>query len=87
MKSISLGETSIAPKSVIKLAVPLAVFAGLLMMPTPEGLTPQGQRALAVMALAVLLWATEAIPIAVAGIGGIVLLVLTGAVPDIEAGV
>ncbi|MCH8896871.1 MAG: anion permease [Chloroflexi bacterium] len=71
----------------IKLAVPLAVFAGLILMPTPEGLTPQGQRALAVMALAVLLWATEAIPIAVVGIGGIVLLVLTGAVPDIEAGV
>ena len=86
-KSLSLGETSIAPKTVIKLAVPLAVFAGLILMPTPEGLTPQGQRALAVMALAVLLWATEVIPIAVAGIGGIVLLVLTGAVPDIEAGV
>jgi len=87
LKSISLGETSIAPKSVIKLAVPLAVFAGLLLMPTPEGLTPPGQRALAVMALAVLLWATEALPIAVAGIGGVILLVLTGAVPNIEAGV
>ena len=87
LKSFSLGESSIAPKTVIKLAVPLAVFAGLILMPTPEGLTPQGQRALAVMALAVLLWATEALPIAVAGIGGIVLLVLTGAVPNIEAGV
>ena len=87
LKSLSLGETSITPKTTVKVAVPLAVFAGLILMPTPEGLTPQGQRALAVMALAVLLWATEALPIAVAGIGGIVLLVLTGAVPDIEAGV
>ena len=52
-------------------------------MPTPEGLTEPGQRALAVMLLAVILWATEAIPVPVAGVGGVLLLVLVGAVPDI----
>ena len=52
-------------------------------MPTPEGLTDQGQRALAVMLLAVILWATEAIPVPVAGVGGVLLLVLVGAVPEI----
>ena len=69
----------------IKLLAAGAVFAGILLMPTPAGLTPEGQRALAVMLLAVVLWATEAIPVAVAGIAGVVLLTLTGAVPDIAA--
>ena len=59
------------------------VFLAVLLMPTPEGLTDQGQRALAVMLLAVILWATEAIPVPVAGVGGVVLLVLIGAVPEL----
>ena len=58
------------------------LFLGILLMPTPEGLTETGQRALAVMVFAVALWATEVIPVAVAGVGGVVLLVLVGAVPD-----
>ena len=74
------------PKTLfLKLVLPLAVFAAVLLMPTPEGLTVEGQRALAVMALAVVLWATEALPIAVTGIVGVVLLVLVNAVPDVEA--
>ncbi|HIN05093.1 MAG TPA: hypothetical protein EYM65_02475 [Dehalococcoidia bacterium] len=74
------------PKALfLKLVLPLAVFAAVLLMPTPEGLTVEGQRALAVMALAVVLWATEALPIAVTGIVGVVLLVLVNAVPDVEA--
>lgn len=59
------------------------VFLAIMLMPAPEGLTEQGQRALAVMLLAVILWATEAIPVPVAGVGGVLLLVLVGAVPGI----
>ena len=66
-----------------KLLVAIAVFASILLMPSPDGLTDHGQRALAVMSLAVILWAAEAIPVAVAGIAGVVLLVLTGAVDGI----
>ena len=66
-----------------KLLVAGVVFLAILLAPAPEGLTGPGQRALAVMTLAVILWATEAIPVSVAGIGGVVLLVLFGAVPDI----
>ena len=66
-----------------KLLLAAAVFLGILLMPAPPGLTEQGQRALAVMLLAVILWATEAIPVPVAGVGGVLLLVLVGAVPDI----
>ena len=70
-------------RTAAKLFLAVAVFAVILLMPTPEGLTEQGQRALAVMLLAVILWATEAIPVPVAGVGGVLLLVLVGAVPDI----
>ncbi len=70
-----------------KLLVAGVVFAALLLMPTPEGLTPQGQRSLAVMSLVVVLWATEAIHVGVAGIIGVVLLALVGAVPDVGVAV
>ena len=66
-----------------KLFLAVAVFLAILLMPAPPGLTEHGQRALAVMLLAVILWATEAIPVPVAGVGGVVLLVLVGAVPDL----
>ena len=67
----------------IKLLVALAAFIAILLMPTPEGLSAHGQRSLAVMTLVVVLWATEAIHVSVAGIAGVVLLVLFGAVPGI----
>ena len=67
-----------------RLGLPVAVFLAVILAPNPEGLTDQGQRALAVMALAVVLWATETLHIAVTGMVGIVLLVLVGAVDDVE---
>ena len=70
-----------------KLAVAVAVFLAILLMPTPEGLTLQGQRALAVMTFVVVLWATEVVHSSVAGIIGVVLLVLFGAVSGIGEGV
>ena len=66
-----------------KLLLAVAVFLAILLMPAPAGLTEQGQRALAVMLFAVILWATEAIPVPVAGVGGVILLVLIGAVPEL----
>ncbi|MCH8226613.1 MAG: anion permease, partial [Chloroflexi bacterium] len=68
----------------LKVVPPIAVFVAVLLAPTPDGLTPQGQRALAVMALAVVLWATEAVPVAVTGMIGIVLLILVRGVPGVE---
>ena len=66
-----------------KLLVATVVFLAILLMPTPEGLTLQGQRSLAVMTFIVVLWATEVIHTSVAGIIGVFLLVLFGAVPGI----
>ena len=69
----------------VKFGLPLLAFAIVLLVSTPEGLSGEGQRALAVMALAVGLWATGALPLAVTGIAAVVLLTLVGAVPGIEA--
>ncbi len=66
-----------------KLLVAAAVFLAILLMPAPEGLTVAGQRSLAVMTFIVVLWATEVVHSSVAGIIGVVLLVLLGAVPGI----
>ena len=83
MSSISVIAPALGGWTAIKLLLAGLVFLAVLLMPTPEGLTDQGQRALAVMLLAVILWATEAIPVPVAGVGGVLLLVLVGAVPEI----
>lgn len=74
-----------AAKIVLRVLAPALVFAAIMLLPTPSGLTPQGQAALAVMGLAVALWATEALHIAVTGIVGIVLLILVGGVSDVGA--
>ncbi len=71
--------------TILKVAVPVLVFAALMLTPAPAGLTPEGQAALAVMCLAVILWATEALHIAVTGIVCVVLLILVGGVSDIGA--
>ena len=74
------GE-SFQPLAVAKLAAGIGLFLVVLWMPRPEGLTPEGQKALAVMVLAVIFWATEALPISVTGLLGVVLLIVLGAVP------
>lgn len=72
-------------KAAVKLGAAVALFLLILMLPTPAGLTPEGQRALAVMALAVVLWATDALPVAVTGLVGVILLVALGVTPDLAA--
>lgn len=66
---------------IFKIGAGLALFLAVLLMPSPAGLTAEGQKALAVMTLAVVYWATEALPISVTGLIGVVLLVVLGAVP------
>ncbi|MCS5668289.1 MAG: SLC13 family permease [Dehalococcoidia bacterium] len=68
----------------VRYGLPAAVFLGVILAPNPEGLTEQGQRALAVMAVAVVLWATETLHIAVTGMVAIVALVLVDAVDDVS---
>lgn len=80
------GGLSLDRRAGLKFGAALALFLLIMLLPTPDGLTAAGQRALAVMALAVVLWATEALPVAVTGLAGVVLLIILGAVPDLGIG-
>lgn len=55
-------------KEIIGLIAAIAGFAIVLMLPTPEGLGLMGQRMAALFVLILILWSTEAIPIAVASL-------------------
>lgn len=68
----------------VRYGLPAAVFFAVILAPNPEGLTEQGQRALAVMAVAVVLWAMETLHIAVTGMVAIVALILVHAVDDVN---
>jgi anion transporter len=67
------------------LAVVLAALtAGVALAPAPPGLTPVGQRVLAVVVLAIGLWSTEALPPGLTGVVVTVALVALGAVPSLR---
>jgi solute carrier family 13 (sodium-dependent dicarboxylate transporter), member 2/3/5 len=60
-------------------AVGVLAALGVLLAPTPAGLTPAGQGSIAVFVVCTTLWITDLIPIGVTGLLGVALLVLTGA--------
>jgi di/tricarboxylate transporter len=62
----------------------VAPCAVVLVLPTPQGLPREGQRVLAVAALAVGLWGTEALPAGVTGVVVVIALVLLRAVPGMR---
>jgi len=59
-------------------AVAFAAFGIVLLLPTPAGLTPEGQRAGAVFLLCVLFWVFQVVPLQITSIMAIVLLPITG---------
>ena len=65
------------------LAVLVILF--ILFSPTPEGLTRQGQSALAILAMCFILWTTAAIPLSVTSLVAIALLPLLGVMGEGEA--
>jgi solute carrier family 13 (sodium-dependent dicarboxylate transporter), member 2/3/5 len=83
----SVSSPGIGFSGVLRVTLPLVLFFGIYFAPTPDGLTVEGQKVLAVLALAVTLWATQAVPIAVVGIVALVLLVLTRAVSNLETAI
>ncbi len=65
------------------LAVLVTLF--ILFSPTPEGLTKEGQSALAILAMCFILWTTAAIPLSVTSLVALALLPLLGVMPEGEA--
>ncbi|WP_152395992.1 SLC13 family permease [Paenibacillus guangzhouensis] len=91
MTEVSPKEPSVKKKSKIetamkRLGIPLAVIIALLLffMPTPEGMSLEAQRSIAIFTGALILWITTPIPIYLTSIIAILLLPLVGAVEDQE---
>jgi sodium-dependent dicarboxylate transporter 2/3/5 len=62
----------------------IGLCGGMLAMPTPEGLSVTGQRVLAVAAVAIGLWSTDALPMGLTSMLVVVMLVLLGGVPTLR---
>ncbi|WKZ31745.1 MAG: DASS family sodium-coupled anion symporter [Thermodesulfobacteriota bacterium] len=72
---VLLGLKALRPLFFVTLA---ASFLYILGMTTPEGLTPEGQKAIAVFAVCLVLWVTNVIPLAITSILAIVLVPFLG---------
>ena len=59
-----------------------ALFIFLVTMPTPDGLTVGGQRAIAIFLLCLVLWITNAVPLAITSLFAIVLVPLLQVLPQ-----
>ena len=70
-------------RALITAALILGLCAALIALPTPAGLSPAGQRVLAMAALAIGLWCTDIVPAGVTGIILVAALVLSGGVPGL----
>ena len=68
----------------VRLALLLLPAVVVLVSPLPADLPPRAQRVLAVVALAIALWSSEALPAGVTALAVIVALVVTGAVPGVR---
>ncbi len=60
----------------------LILLFAISSIPTPAGLTPEGQRAIAVFVMAIMLWTTTALPLSVTGILVIAALPLLGVMDE-----
>jgi sodium-dependent dicarboxylate transporter 2/3/5 len=65
----------------LSLLAALATAAAIIAAPPPEGLSPNGQRAAALFAAALILWVTEAVPIAITALLTIVAQPILGLAP------
>ena len=53
-------------KKALGIVVALVAYAILAGMPAPEGLSPTGQKSLALMVSAIIVWVSDALPLAMA---------------------
>lgn len=74
------------PLPVFRWLIPLLGSLAVLAAPSPDGLSAEGQRVLAVIVLAIGLWGFETLPPGVTGVVAIMALVFTHAVPSIREG-
>jgi sodium-dependent dicarboxylate transporter 2/3/5 len=71
-------------KEIIGLIAALAAAAFVLLLPTPAELGETGQRMAALFVLILILWSTEALPIAITSLLALVLQPILGLIPDLN---
>lgn len=71
-------------RALIITALMVGLCVLLMAIPSPSGLSPAGQRVLAVAVLAIGLWCTETLPAGVTGIIVVASLVLSGGAPNLR---
>ncbi len=69
---------------VFKIASAFFIFIFFILLPPFAGLSPQGQRVIAVVFLAIILWATEALPVGISSLLVLILLGVTKSVPSVQ---
>lgn len=69
----------------ILIGLALVLCAAVIVLPTPDGLTREGQNAIAVFVLCFVLWVTQPLPLAVTSLFAIVLLPLLRVIPPTRA--
>ena len=78
---MNMTEIRLGKRQLTGLLLGPLVFAVMLLSPTPEGMSPEGQSAAAVTLLMAILWITEAIPIPATALIPIALFPLLGIMP------
>ncbi len=67
---------------IFKIASAFIIFILFILLPPFAGLSPQGQKVIAVVLLAIILWATEALPVGISSTLVLILLGVTKSVPS-----
>jgi di/tricarboxylate transporter len=79
--AVTTGATGQSGRKLLLLAVAVAVGLVLLFMPTPQGLTPTGQRVLAIIGFTVALWVFQVVNNGIAAILMMALMMVAGVKP------
>lgn len=69
----------------ITIVVALGLFFVIVNLPTPTGLTLEGQKALAIFVVSILLWVTHALPLVITSLLVVILFPLTGVMSSHES--
>ena len=69
---------------IFKIVAAFLLFFLFILLPPFAGLSSQGQRVIAVVLLAIILWATEALPVGITSVVILILLGITKSVPSIN---
>lgn len=75
------GDDKKVQKRLMTIVLMLAIYYVLALMPTIEGLTPEGQKAIGLMIIAVIAWVSEVVPIGIASIFFVLIQHVAGVMP------